>query len=863
METPPATRSPDDAAGPYEPHRFLRWFYERFFAHIRVDERWSKVVRDAAGRGVVVYVMRSISFLDFLCLDFLLKRFALPLVRFVNDLGLWILEPFGKGERRLRLRRQIAEEQALSDVLRESFAALLFLRRPPRIGGTPRRGEQLEVDLIRTLIETQRKIDRPILLVPQTFVWTKLPPNKKRTLLDLFFGPSEWPGRIRVFFQFLLNYRNALLRSGKPFDLRSFVEGHQDLTDGQIADKVRYAMLRILERERTLVLGPGKKTPGRIRDELLRSPRVQKHAAAAARSRKKPLAKVLKSARRELRRLCADQNPYMLGLLHRLFDRLWNRVYDGLEVDLAGLDRLREAARDGSLILLPSHKSHIDYLVLSDVLYQHAMSPPLVAAGDNLSFWPLGPILRRAGGFFIRRSFRGRKLYAVLVDAYIRKLLLEGFHVEFFLEGGRSRTGKLLPPKFGLLTMIVDAALALPGRKIHFVPVSIGYERIIEGRSYVDEASGGEKQKENIGQLLKTPEILRSRYGRLYVQFGEILEFDDALSEVVAERREGEPGTRADLRPPERRALIQRIAHRVVYETNRVTVVTPAALLASTLLSHRKRGMAHDALMTRARTMTVTLKRMGARFANSLLDDDGELREGAIVEATRLFIDGKLIARDGAEKDAIYRVPDERRMALEYYKNNVLHFFVPSALISAALVAGGAEPIGVEKLRHRVRQLSRLFKYEFMYRADATFDDIFDDALSEMLQAGELERLADRIQPAEDQAGEMIVFYAEMVRTYFESYRLALRGAVTLIDRTVGRKEWVKKTLATGRRMYLEGEIELHESLSKLRLDNAVQSLKDLGLVRFLEGDLLGAGEEAPDRETLEQLEARLASSLP
>jgi glycerol-3-phosphate O-acyltransferase len=491
------------------------------------------------------------------------------------------------------------------------------------------------------------------------------------------------------------------------------------------------------------------------------------------------------------------------------------------------------------------------------------MSPPLIAAGDNLSFWPLGPILRRGGGFFIRRSFKGRKLYAVLVDAYIRKLLVEGFHIEFFLEGGRSRTGKLLPPKFGLLTMIVDAALALPGRKIQFVPVSIGYERIIEGRSYVDEASGGEKQKENLGQLLKTPKILRSRYGRLYVQFGEILDFDGALSEIVAERRDEVPEARPDLRPPERRALIQRIAHRVVYETNRVTVVTPAALLASTLLGHRKRGMAHEALMTRARMMTRTLERMGARFANSLLDDNGKLREGTMVEATRLFIDGKLITRDGEGEDAIYGVPDERRMALEYYKNNVLHFFVPSALISAAIVAGGGEPTGVEKLRHRVRQLSRLFKYEFMYRADATFDEIFDDALAEMLRAGELERLADRIRPVDGEGSEMIVFYAEMIRTYFESYRLAVRGATMVLDRSVSRKEWVKKTLATGRRMYLEGEIELHESLSKLRLDNAVRSLKDLGLVRFLEGDLLGPGEEAPDRETLEQVEARLASSLP
>ena len=250
------------------------------------------------------------------------------------------------------------------------------------------------------------------------------------------------------------------------------------------------------------------------------------------------MAKVEREARRELRRLCAAQNPYTLAFLHRLLANVWNRIYDGLEVDQEGLAKVRDACRDGAIVLLPSHKSHVDYLILSDVLYMNAMSPPLIAAGDNLNFWPIGPILRGAGAFFIRRSFKGKKLYSVLVDAYMRKLLLEGFSIEFFLEGGRSRTGKLLSPKYGLLSMVVDACLMLPGRKVSFVPISIGYERIVEERSYVDEQAGGEKAKENIGGLLKTPRVLRSRYGRLYLQFGEPLSFEDAMRETLEERDE-------------------------------------------------------------------------------------------------------------------------------------------------------------------------------------------------------------------------------------------------------------------------------------------------------------------------------------
>ena len=194
--------------------------------------------------------MRSLSFLDFLCLDFLLKKFGLPLVRFVNDLGLWILEPFGKGERRLSLRRQIPEAEALEQTVGEGFSALLFLRRPPKLGTKARRGRDLEVDLIATLVGKQRVTAPPILLVPQTFVWSKQSGTASPSLLDLLFGPVQWPGRVRVFCQFLLNYRDAKLRSGEPFDLQEFLGNNPDLTDAEAANKVRYALLRRMERDR-------------------------------------------------------------------------------------------------------------------------------------------------------------------------------------------------------------------------------------------------------------------------------------------------------------------------------------------------------------------------------------------------------------------------------------------------------------------------------------------------------------------------------------------------------------------------------------------------------------------------------------
>ncbi len=845
---------------PYAPNAIMRWLYRRFFAHIRVDENWSRGVREAASQGVVVYVMRSLSFLDFLCLDFLLKKFGLPLVRFVNDLGLWILEPFGKGERRLSLRRQIPEAEALERTVGDGFSALLFLRRPPKLGTKARRGRDLDVDLIATLVGKQRVCSQPILLVPQTFVWSKQPETATPSLLDLLFGPVQWPGRVRVFFQFLLNYRDAKLRSGEPFDLQAFLEKNPDLTDSEAADKVRYALLRRMERDRAVVIGPMKKATARIQDEILRSPRVRGHIEAYAEEKGIPYSRAEGVARKQLQKLCAKQSLFVVDLMHRFLTWMWSKMYDGVVLDKEGLERVRAAAGDASLVLLPSHKSHIDYLVLSDQLYAHAMVPPLIAAGENLSFWPIGPFSRRGGAFFIRRNFHGDSLYPVLVQAYMRKLIAEGFTIEFFLEGGRSRTGKALPPKYGLLSMVVDSATRLRRTNVKLVPISIGYERIIEERSFVHELSGGDKQSENMGGLLKSSSVLRSKWGRLYVQFGEIIDFDEFASNLV--QRQGSTGaTIAEIGERQQRAAVRALAHKVMYSINEVTVVTPAALVATALLSHQKRGMTRESLLSACESLMKALEKMGARVAHQLRVGDGRIREDTIDEALALFLDARLIVAHDTGPEPIYTIDSERRIALEYYQNTIIHFFVPRALISAALLIDKEEWAARARLNDRVQQLSRLFKHEFIFRTDATFDEIFDDTLGEMANDGEIEIRDGHVQATEGLARHRLERYAVMLQTFFESYLLALRGAEIVLDGPIPKKDWYKRTLALGQQMYLAGEIERRESLSKLKLETALKALQDYNLVQ-LNDDILERGEGVEGVADLHALEPKLTGFL-
>jgi glycerol-3-phosphate O-acyltransferase len=221
----------------YQPNPALAWIYARFFEHIEVDEAWAKQVREAEARGTVIYVLRNLSFVDFLALDYLTKKLELPRIRFANDLGLWVLEP--KVGSRGWLSSIVPKTEA-DDIVRlrraidEGASAALFLKRPPSIlepppfvrrrGGAaralPTRGKAEGDAYLRTVLEAQRATKRPILLVPQVFVWTRSADERKQTVVDSVFGPREWPGKIRTVTQFLMNWRHVTLRAGEPVDLQ-------------------------------------------------------------------------------------------------------------------------------------------------------------------------------------------------------------------------------------------------------------------------------------------------------------------------------------------------------------------------------------------------------------------------------------------------------------------------------------------------------------------------------------------------------------------------------------------------------------------------------------------------------------------
>jgi glycerol-3-phosphate O-acyltransferase len=859
----------------YEPNPLLAALYKRFFDRIQVDESWAKEVERLSRRGSVVYVLRSLNFIDFLALDYLTHRHNLPRIRFVNDLGLWILNPLGKGWLNAVLPdRAVSRSEELEDALTLGGSAALFLKRPPRMldvaaGASGGRGLKEGDELVHALFQLQRARAEPILLVPQVFVWSKFPDTRGTEPLDVLIGPREWPSPLRTVAQFFYNYKHVALKLGDPIDLKSFLAESEGQADSVVVRRLTYAVLRKLERERRVITGPAEKAPERVRQELVRSPRLR-HVIDELADEHTDRYTLQTRALAMLQELQATPDRTTVKLLEVVFDRLFQRIYAGVEYDPADIERLKEAAKRGTLVLLPSHKSHIDYLILSYIFNAENLPLPMIAAGDNLNFFPAGGILRRGGGFFIRRSFRGDRLYAAVVDAYVRRLIRDGFPIELFMEGGRSRTGKLMPPKFGLLNMVVDAVLGVPDPPSWFVPVSIGYERVIEGESYERELQGGEKQKEDAAGLFKSRDVLRHRYGRINMQVGQILNLPEIAGELGLEL--------TTLSPAKRRALVTRLGNRVMDEINRVTAVTPGALTALVLLSHDQRGLSHAEFVMRSTRLLDVVQRFGARTSPALTTPSGEIRPESLREAVQLFADADMVelrhpdrapgasSVASAGPGAVYSVVEGKRLILNTTKNIIVHFFVERALVALSLLSLGSPDAEQGAVRERVRELSRLFKYEFRFRADAPFEQIFQDTLSLMATSEELSLEADRVRPGRGRDGwsgaEWLGHYAAILRNFVEGYRVAARSLGAIQERPLPEKDLTRKALAIGQHMFLDGEIQRWEGVSKPLFASAYDAFADQGYLVRREGKY-HAGIELGSPQALGELEQRIVSYLP
>ncbi len=854
----------------YEKQDFLRFQLAKIFlSRISIADEYVASIKELAERGVVVFAIKQRSKLNALIVYEVAGRKGLPQPVYGHGMNMTFWQPFPKLLKFFWFsffRRFISKKKAwagkltyLKAIVREKNSIVIHLGESEFIRDiTAESG-------IASLINVQKNADFPIFIVPILVSYGRRREKEEESIINVLFGQTEHTGTIRRLITFVRYANKAFLIPCEPVNLAEYLNVCSEKTPMEtIVHDLRGELIDRIEKEKTVVVGPVLKSKDEIIGMVLEDDSIRKFIHDYAAREKKKLIKVQKDASRYLYEIAADYSETSIQMLEKTLTWLWNNIYDGLLIDMEGLAKLRNIARKMPLVIIPCHRSHIDYLLISYVLYKNNLQLPFIAAGDNLSFFPMGYIFRTSGAFFMRRSFRNNELYSEVFAKYMAMLLKEGLTVEFFIEGGRSRTGKMIMPKYGLLSMFIQALQDEYCENFAAIPVYLGYDRVIEEKTYLKELSGEQKKPENTAEIIKSSSILRKRYGRVYLNIGEPIAMKEYLA---AQEKPIEKMTVV-----ERQALYRKIGYEIALRINEVSVVTPFALLAAVILSHDRRGISLDELMDNLNEYYEFLLIKKVKFAASFAN-----RERAIIDAINIYMQSNVITKFSADEDeeeemqeVVYSLDEDKRLYLEYYKNNILHFFVPLSFVATSMVKSNEDVIPLSRIMADYKYLKRLLWNEFIF--DEERDDV--DEVN-----GVLEYLFNRkmIRPEEREDEVWIEVkvrgriklksFAGLIHNYLESCWIVVRSCSYLKKSPLVEKEWLKKIRTLANRLYRKGEILRKESLSQSNYINVIKLLEEMGLISAIAKDTKSGKKEiiyslTENRAEMEVLRRRLFKFL-
>jgi glycerol-3-phosphate O-acyltransferase len=831
------------------------------FAFVHVDPRFVERVQELQRRGTIVYVMRNRSVADYLLVNFVFLRENLPLPQFSNGVAIgwfrslqWIVGRIGDRLVRGEIfghRARTAEDLDIAIRLAsEGHPMLFFLRARPRgFLGLFRLREALEStrvgeDFLGGIVRVARGGERDVFVVPLALFRGRGYRRRTSRLATLVYSVQEAPSDLKKLVQFLFNRRDLSLTIGEEIPLRTFLDKYGRERDERLVRRLTRALYLFLVREERVVWGPPLLPKHRVGEIVLGAPELRALIARLAVERKVPARKIEREARTYFDEIASNFNGTYFAILAFVFRRIWNRIFRGVEI--TGLDRVADRIRQHPVVLVPCHRSHFDYLILSYIFHGQFLSPPHIAAGINLSFFPLGMLFRGAGAYFIRRSFDDNELYKVVFRQYLTYLIREGYTQEFFIEGGRSRSGKILTPKLGMLSAIVNAFLRGIRRDLYLVPVSISYERLVEEEAYKQELLGEEKPKETLLSLLRARSVLRRNYGKAYVNFGEPISLDGTLGELRARfgADHDHPGIEE-----ERRRFTLKLGFRILREVNAASVVTAPSIAATVLLSNPYSAIRYPDFLRAAHLLLDHATAEGASFTRSLEQDRETFRD------TLSFLQTSGLVVSIPDPDGeILHLPDDKRINLDFYKNNAIHLFVLLALLSHSLVRGVAR----DDLKDDLWWWLDLFRNEFVLPEREMLTGQVGRLLERFRKLGILEDGASRPEHP------LLRATASILQNFREAYWVALRVIAGIDGDGMSEKVVIDQT----RRLYnvnlLLGVLRKPEGNTIVTLENALRRFQEMGYVS-VEGRGRGARElwvtRGPAFEQLVEAERRLGVS--
>ncbi|OHV13468.1 glycerol-3-phosphate 1-O-acyltransferase [Kushneria phosphatilytica] len=483
---------------------------------------------------------------------------------------------------------------------------------------------------------------------------------------------DDWPlgGRLRRLMTMIVNARIVEARPGEPVSLQGLIARYA-INGRDPVPRIQRLLRRDFHRTRRQAIGPDLSHRRTLVHRLVQRPNVTTAIDAAAQERQQPRRRAERRALRYGFEIASNMSWPVLRILYQLLGRLWQQLYDG--VRMHDFEEVEALAGSHELVYVPCHRSHIDYLLLSWLLYRHGLMAPHIAAGRNLDMPLIGPLLRRAGAFFMRRTFRGNRLYSAVFNEYLHQLLLAGHPVEYFIEGGRSRTGRMLPPKPGMLAMTLGSWQRRHGRPLTFIPVYIGYEKVLESSAYIRELRTGNKRRESPLRLLRVLRHLRQPFGQVHVSFGEPLTLGLWLDDQAPDWRQ-----RAREQPEAwRRETITDLGFELASRINAAASMTPVALVAMVVL-----GTSHRTIET-----TLLYRQLATLVALQRHVPGGErvrLPEGEPQAWVAHCVSLGMIEQLDQSLGALSTVSSEQATLLTWYRNNILHLFAAHALVAFA-----------------------------------------------------------------------------------------------------------------------------------------------------------------------------------
>ncbi len=677
------------------------------------------------------------------------------------------------------------------------------------------------IDLIR------EQSDEDIQIVPVVVYWGRSP-EKERSFLKIWLQSSgTLGGRLSTMFAILLNGRETAIRFSTPISLRQLINEGKDT---ELTARKLSRVLRVHFRQvNATVLGPDLSHRSTLVHQIPRKPLVLEAIEEEMKikniSRKKANALALKYADE----IAANMTHGAIRFLDVVLTWVWNKIYNG--VNVYNIERLQEANKDNEIIYVPCHRSHIDYLLLSYVLYHNGLQVPHIAAGINLNMPVVGPILRRGGAFFMRRTFKGNKLYAAVFDEYLHSVFSQGYSTEYFVEGGRSRTGRTLNPKAGMLAMTLRSYLRDSRKPIIFMPVYVGYEKVFESSSYQGELKGKKKKKEGLGSLFNSLRSMKRSFGKVRVTFGDPINFDEFLNKEQANWKEerSENNFKPDWTP----RVVNKLALEVATQINNAASVNPINLVATGLLATPHLAMDAQLLANQLDDYKRLLQSLP--YTNLVEIPDGEGKDWISYAENMGLV--SIVKHSLGE---IIQADDHQAVSLSYYRNNIFHIFAMPSLLTSLFVNNRSHEL--EEIQTLCKFLYPFFKAELFLRWQIEeLPEVIDTWLEALVGLGLLERQGNTFSRPAANSNEYVKLagFAQVAMQTQERYFLTLSLLNKIGSGHTTAKELEEQSSVLASRISVLHGINAPEFFDKNLFRTLIEQLLSQGLLGKNEEDKL------------------------